>query len=978
MRGFQPGKARAVPQNYADGGVVSTIKGMLGFGGGKKKPEQLPADLNKMPPTGAGPAASQPEPPKKAISQYSGMSALERRMKEQGLADGGLVRGLADAVRPFSESVGGYWSNSNKEFEATNPGVGGRVVRAVNPVTGLGSAVGAMYDAAGNGSARDAAIAAVQAAPMFAAMKVVPAAKSLLPTAPQVAAAVGKTASKVTSGTGAGVVADEAQARGFANGGLVRGPGTGISDDIEDEVEEGTFVMPADSTEAIGPEVMDQAGKAVPVNLSNGEAKLPPEALQAIGAQVMEAIKDVTHVPAAKQARGFPMGEHAGPALDADDGRMNFADGGVVDDKRRPRTVADLARSPGYGAGAGGPVSTPVRPQAPAARPQAAQPVPGVTRQGNSYSAAPVQGPLGSGMYQLDSNLPKPPNIQAQTQRPAAAPAQRQPPPAPVQAVQQPAQNPVRPRPVYTGSTVADRARQSGFGFAAGASTPAPPAQAAKVAPAAPVSQRVATPPSAQPSAPAQQPAKANTDTGVGKAFDAIGNGLGWLGKTLVSAPGHGLSNVVGQQPREVGGGRGFMNPGRVNPAAPAPAAPAADPAVTPAADPAAPPQKPEVKAPTAPAPGPLEVSPGVFRQGNSFGDSAAAATAGAQPSQGPSARDMQAMNNLIARDPVAGAMDRALGVERDPAQAATGFSQGGARQAPAAAPASAAASSAAPAATTASGFQPAGQSAQPGGSPMEMYARQAEAMRGLTEAQRALDQYGPGMSGGGDLALGGRASAQQFQQDMLRTNLAKQAAQGGRGGAAAMQALNSMEGNQIQRETAQMREQGDTARFNAREQGETMRAGMRESGENARSGRRDGLAAELGRGQLDLQRSAQGFTTRQGERQEKLYAEYEAAKTPEEQAAVARKIATLSGKEQPADWKVQVTPQTKNVDGSTTEGSVIRYNSRTGDVQRVDGGQGAQAAPAPADPKERKVGTVYVAPNGANVRWTGQGWQQA
>lgn len=853
MRGFQPGKARAVPQNYADGGVVSTIKGMLGFGGAKKKPEPLPADLNKMPPTGAGPVASQPEPPKKAISQYSGMSALERRMKE------------ADA---------------------------------------------------------------------------------------------------------------------YADGGLVRGPGTGISDDIEDEVQEGTFVMPADSTEAIGPEVMDQAGKAVPVNLSNGEAKLPPEALQAIGAQVMEAIKDVTHVPAAQQARGFPMGE-----MDDGEDRMNFADGGVVDDKRRPRTVADLARSPGYGAGAGGPVSTPVRPQAPAARPQAAQPVPGVTRQGNSYSAAPVQGPLGSGMYQLDSNLPKPPNIQAQAQRPAAAPAQRQPTPAPVQSVQQPvqqpAQNPVRPRPVYTGSTVADRARQPGFAFAAGDYRPS-----AKATPAATPGSAAAPSARTSPQAPAattqmQAPTsvQANTDTGVAKAFGAIGDGLGWLGKTLVSAPGHGFSKLVGQQPREVGGGRGFMNPGRVNPAAPAPASPAADPAVTPAADPAAPPQKPEVKTPTAPAPGPLEVSPGVFRQGNSFGDSAAAATAGAQPSQGPSARDMQAMNNLIARDPVAGAMDRALGVERDPAQAATGFPQGGARQAPAAAPASAAASSAAPAApaaTTARGFQPPGQSAQPGGSPMEMYARQAEAMRGLTEAQRALDQYGPGMSGGGDLAMGGRASAQQFQQDMQRTALMKQSAQGGRGGAAAMQALNNMEGNQIQRETAQMREQGDTARFNAREQGETMRAGMRESGENARSGRRDGLAAELGRGQLDLQRSAQGFTTRQGERQEKLYAEYEAAKTPEEQAAVARKIATLSGKEQPADWKVQVTPQTKNVDGSTTEGSVIRYNSRTGDVQRVDGGQGAQAAPAPADPKERKVGTVYVAPNGANVRWTGQGWQQA
>ena len=430
----------------------------------------------------------------------------------------------------------------------------------------------------------------------------------------------------------------------------------------------------------------------------------------------------------------------------------------------------------------------------------------------------------------------------------------------------------------------------------------------------------------------------------------------------------------------------GFGDDGAI---AASPSAPSASPA-TPAANNPAPAQaavqaKPDASKPNpqptqTPTPtGAREIAPGIFRQGNSFGDSAAAATAGAQPSQGPSARDMQAMNNLIARDPVAGAMDRALGVERDPAQAATGFPQGGARQAPEAAPASAAASSAAPAATTARGFQPAGQSAQPTNL-MESYARQSEALRGIADAQRALNDYGPRMSGGlgANDYLGGPSSAAKFQQDMQRTALMKQAAQGGRGGAAAMQALNNMDGNQIQRETAQMREQGETARFNAREQGETMRAGMRESGENARSGRRDGLAAELGRGQLDLQRSAQGFTTRQGERQEKLYAEYEAAKTPEEQAAVARKIAALSGKEQPADWKVQVTPQTKNVDGSTTEGSVIRYNSRTGDVQRVDGGQGAQAAPAPADPKERKVGQVYVAPNGANVRWTGQGWQQA
>lgn len=852
MRGFQPGKARAVPQNYADGGVVSTIKGMLGFGGGKKKPEPLPADLNKMPPTGAGPAASQPEQPKKAISQYGGMSALERRMKE------------ADA---------------------------------------------------------------------------------------------------------------------YADGGLVRGPGTGISDDIEDEVEDGTFIMPADSTEVVGPEVMDQAGKAVPVNLSNGETKLPPEALQAIGAQVMEAIKDVTHVPAAKQARGFPMGEQVGPELDDDDGRMNFADGGVVDDKRRPRTVADLARSPGYGAGAGGPVSTPVRPQAQAARPQATQPLPGVTRQANSYSAMPVQGPLGSGMYQLDSNLPKPPNIQAQAQRPAPAPAQRPPAPAPTQPVHQTVQNPAQPRPTYTGSTVADRARSPAFGMGAGAYTPKPAAQAA------PVAQQVAPPaaPPAAASTPTQpkagQAAASAGDDGVSKAFGAIGDGLGWLGKTLVSAPGYGLSKVVGAQPREVGGGRGFMNPDRVNPAAPAPVSPSAPPAVTQAADPAAPPQKPEVKAPTAPAPGPVEVMPGVFRQGNSFGDSAAAAAAGAQPSQGPSARDMQAMNNLIARDPVAGAMDRALGVERDPAQAATGFSQGGARQAPAAAPASAAASSAAPAATTARGFQPAGQSAQPGSSPMEMYARQAEAMRGLTEAQRALDQYGPGSGGqGGGTYIKHSGNDWEAEKNLrnLRTSASSITNKRGPRGAPSVEEQAYLKA--LDADFAARNGNNPAAIAAMREQGDTTRAGMREYGENARSGRRDALAAELGRGQLDLQRSAQGFTTRQAERQERLYAEYESAKTPEEQSAVARKIAALAGKTTDPKDNFMVVGGGQEWDASA--GAMRNVPQRLVDLrtgQEVGAtGQAGKLAPAPADPKERKVGSVYVAPNGTNVRWTGHGWQQA
>ena len=35
-------------------------------------------------------------------------------------------------------------------------------------------------------------------------------------------------------------------------GGPVRGPGTGTSDEVADTVADGTYIMPTDSTEAIG------------------------------------------------------------------------------------------------------------------------------------------------------------------------------------------------------------------------------------------------------------------------------------------------------------------------------------------------------------------------------------------------------------------------------------------------------------------------------------------------------------------------------------------------------------------------------------------------------------------------------------------------------------------------------------------------------------------------------------------------------
>jgi hypothetical protein len=150
-----------------------------------------------------------------------------------------------------------------------------------------------------------------------------------------------------------GAVEDEAKAaRGF---GMVRGPGTGTSDDVKDAVPPGTYIMPADSTQQIGPEALGAAGfrpgskpKApnipgmgfgasaqVPVNLSNGEFRLSPEQVHAIGVQVLEGMKAATHTPAGGQ------GDNDGD--DASTRELFFADGGRVDD---PNKMRPLATSP--------------------------------------------------------------------------------------------------------------------------------------------------------------------------------------------------------------------------------------------------------------------------------------------------------------------------------------------------------------------------------------------------------------------------------------------------------------------------------------------------------------------------------------------------------------------------------------------------------------------------------------------------------
>ena len=135
--------------------------------------------------------------------------------------------------------------------------------------------------------------------------------------------------------------------RGFKEGGLILGPGTGTSDSIQTEKRPGTFIMPADSTQAIGPEALEELGEVddsaveeqgekVPVRLSNGEFEFPPEQVQALGEAVLTVLRDATHERTEEGRQASPKAAGFAP-------RQFFADGGTA----QARGFADGGRVPG-------------------------------------------------------------------------------------------------------------------------------------------------------------------------------------------------------------------------------------------------------------------------------------------------------------------------------------------------------------------------------------------------------------------------------------------------------------------------------------------------------------------------------------------------------------------------------------------------------------------------------------------------------
>ena len=631
-----------------------------------------------------------------------------------------------------------------------------------------------------------------------------------------------------------------------AGAGPVRGPGTGTSDDVKEAVPPGTYIMPADSTQAIGPENLGGLGfkpgakaaqapaaeapgmgfKAggVPVNLSNGEFKLSPEQVHAIGAQVLEGLKAATHTPAAQQEREEP-GEHEAPEPSRNE--LFFADGGLVEDEAKKRQQSQ-ATSPTN------------------------------TFPGNR--AEPTRGMYAGANAELGDF--------AKAALPGTATA--------IQGA---------------GQAIQDAYSQGGIGAAVGQGF------RGAMVPAVGLADDVAN--SAR------------------RVLDPAANAL----KTLVTGDATPIGQAAAAAPAAAKPPQSAAAP------VPAASAPTATPANPNYGNEPNAPANPLAAAPTASAP----LSNNVTREGNSY-----------------SGKDIGPGFTINGKEPGGGFVSGAV-------QPSSGIRRG-----------------------------------VGGPDVLGILQRESQIRSGMGALQDQI-RFNEGTRGNGNYFGFRRPSGDEGGPAVLRDPSTEGQAERDRSAVmqAAMTPLRGSPNGQLtanQLRTAQGLVDGSqrdaTARYQTDTSAATQRdtAAIREDGEAARSFEREQGAnqralasSQIQQQELGMRREAQSFQTREAQRKESLQARYEAAKTPEERAAIAQQIRDLSGKQEPAN-RFTVVPGGQEWDaasGAMRNVPARVLNNQTG--QFVDGERqaGAQPQAMPTDKSKLAAGQIYQTARGP-ARWDG------
>ncbi|MDH2234086.1 hypothetical protein N5K37_29655 [Delftia tsuruhatensis] len=407
-----------------------------------------------------------------------------------------------------------------------------------------------------------------------------------------------------------------------------------------------------------------------------------------------------------------------------------------------------------------------------------------------------------------------------------------------------------------------------------------------------------------------------NTELGrnVSNLANAVPGALGGSARAIARTGGaiSGAINSGLNAPRALAGGVGIAGGGA---AASTPAAtsteanptPSPAPATTDATPQATPSASSTMGPPSSAAP--QEIQPGIFRQGNSFADSAQGAALGNEPRGLPSRRNDAAGENLASQYTARGFTP---GQRTEVEQPRLGFP----------------------------GFRTPTIAHSGNDWQSRNDLRNAEvSASSITNTRR----------------FGGRGAENSPDMQRYRAMLGTDAA--------LRQAQPGMEAETMRQNAGLMREDMQQA-------GGIQREAMQQAGETGRTGMRVGIEQQRLQGEAE----ARGFKTRAQRQEEQLRNTLlDPNATPQQKQQAQQSMRAIRGDADPSPWKVTVTPAVKNADGSTSQGSIIRHNAVTGEVQQVDGG--GQRAQPPAK-ESLVVGQVYTTPSG-QLRWNGKAFER-
>ena len=214
-----------------------------------------------------------------------------------------------------------------------------------------------------------------------------------------------------------------AQVKNYAQGGIVRGPGTGTSDDVPATVPPGSYVMPADSTRALGFKAgVWQKGprgdglalgfkpRARDAMFSKEELVLAPDQVQAAGGvEVLDAFRSATHSQVPDQnIPGKPKTFFANGGLVGDVRKNSFGDSAAA--SANPSVTQVPTRSPNTPAPAARPAFTGTPSDIPNSAPAGwkggtGTPVTGDDFTRNVSNTMSALGPIGGGLTPVVSGL---------------------------------------------------------------------------------------------------------------------------------------------------------------------------------------------------------------------------------------------------------------------------------------------------------------------------------------------------------------------------------------------------------------------------------------------------------------------------------------------------------------------------------------------------------------------------------------------